>query len=61
MRWRVAAGDLAAVIAHLICPTGASRRENADLRVVVICEEHLRRSNPCFLYAARWIASLRSQ
>jgi 1,2-phenylacetyl-CoA epoxidase PaaB subunit len=25
------------------------------------CEEHLRRSNPFFLYAVRWIASLRSQ
>jgi hypothetical protein len=25
------------------------------------CEEHLRRSNPFFLCAARWIASLRSQ
>ena len=25
------------------------------------CEEHLRRSNPCILDVARWIASLRSQ
>jgi hypothetical protein len=43
MRWRVAAGDLAAVIAHLICPTGASRRENADVCLAVIarslCDE----------------------
>jgi hypothetical protein len=25
------------------------------------CEERLRRSNPFFLYAVKWIASLRSQ
>jgi hypothetical protein len=36
MRWRVAAGDLAAVIAHLIYRRAGSRCVNADLRVVVI-------------------------
>jgi hypothetical protein len=35
--------------------SGEMRRENASPRH---CEEPLRRSNPLFLYAGRWIASL---
>jgi hypothetical protein len=45
---------------HELQTSGASRRENAEL-----CSFGLslraKRSNPFFLYAARWIASLRSQ
>jgi hypothetical protein len=48
--------------AGVICPSGShiavTQRTAARHRH---CEEHLRRSNPFFLFAARWIASLRSQ
>jgi hypothetical protein len=54
---RAAAGASAPGIPHALMGgqflhnSGASRRENANLYLAVTAKEHLRRSNPAFLFA----------
>src|SRR5207237_7431106 len=59
---RLSLRPLFSLARRIACTTRArSRLESADACVGRHCEERTRRSNPFFLYAAVWIASLASQ